>query len=102
MNEYRSSASVPSDHPCLPGHFPGNPVVPGVLILQLVAEAVCDWRGSQATVGRFGNVKFISLLRPGEIMDIVLQGEASQLRFRCECAGRLLSHGSLELAAQPA
>ncbi|MEG3192727.1 hypothetical protein [Lysobacter sp. D1-1-M9] len=32
--------SVPADHPSLPGHFPGNPLVPGVVLLDRVIEAV--------------------------------------------------------------
>lgn len=99
MTEYRARAKVSADHPCLPGHFPGNPIVPGVLLLELVADAIKCWRGPQAEVARFNNVKFVSLLRPEETLEIVLHGEGPNLRFRCECAGRLLSQGSLELVA---
>ena len=97
MNEFLQRACVPPDHPCLPGHFPGDPIVPGVLLLELVSDAIRDWRGPQARIARFNNVKFVSLLRPAEIVEIVLQGEGPLLRFRCETAGRLLSQGSLEL-----
>jgi len=42
MNEIVTQISVPADHPSLPGHFPGNPIVPGVVLLDLVYEAIAD------------------------------------------------------------
>lgn len=96
MNEFSSSASVDADHACLAGHFPGNPIVPGVVILELVAAALREWRGAPVWIRKFGNVKFIGVLRPGERMDIRLQQDAAQVRFRCSSGERLLSQGSFE------
>ena len=36
--------SIPADHPSLPGHFPGQPIVPGVVVLERVLEAVLTSR----------------------------------------------------------
>lgn len=97
--EYRSKARVAADHPCLAGHFPGNPIVPGVLLLDLVAAALREHQGTQAWIRKIGNVKFLSLLRPEEDMDILLQGDGVQMRFRCSCGERILSQGSFEWAS---
>ena len=96
MNEHHSTSSIPNDHPCLAGHFPGKPIVPGVLLLEHVAHAAAAWLGSAPVIRQFNNVKFLSPLKPGERMDIYLSGAPPQLRFRCECGGRLLAQGSLE------
>lgn len=98
MNEYRSSASIAADHPCLAGHFPGNPIVPGAVMLELVATATREWQGPQSWIRKFSHVKFVGLLRPGEIVDISLQSDSAQIRFRCSCGERLLSQGAFELA----
>lgn len=94
--EYRSKTRVAADHPCLDGHFPANPIVPGVLLLDLVAKALRDWKGSQAWIRKIGNVKFVGLLRPEEEMEILLQDEGTQMRFRCHSGDRILSQGSFE------
>jgi 3-hydroxymyristoyl/3-hydroxydecanoyl-(acyl carrier protein) dehydratase len=99
MNEYRASAKVAPDHPCLAGHFPGNPIVPGVVMLELVAAALRDWRGTQTWIAKFNSVKFVNVLRPDETVEITLQGRSAQLRFSCVCGDRLLSQGSFELAS---
>ena len=97
MNEHHSTRIIGRDHPCLAGHFPGNPIVPGVVLLECVAQAAQDWLGKDVSPRAFPNVKFLSPLMPDERMDIVLSGEAPQLRFRCECGGRLLAQGSFTL-----
>lgn len=98
MSEFRSQVSIASDHPCLAGHFPGRPIVPGVLVLEMVAEAVQQWRGADTIVSEFISVKFVSPLQAAQCMDIVLSAvdnDTGRLRFRCECDGRLLAQGSL-------
>lgn len=94
MNEHHSTHVVPHDHPCLAGHFPGNPIVPGVLLLEQVAHAAAAWLGESLVIHQFNQVKFLSPLRPDEVLEIFLGGERPQLRFRCECEGRLLAQGS--------
>ena len=61
------------DHPALAGHFPGDPVVPGVVILsELVqaTEAWLDWSGSPVSVA---SIKFMRLLRPSEAFTLRLE-----------------------------
>lgn len=56
---------VPATHPALAGHFPGNPVVPGVLLLDQVLHALTQSTGRSVT--RLRQVKFMSVLLPGEL-----------------------------------
>ena len=51
-------------HPCLSGHFPGNPVVPGVLILQKVLR-LFRTVFPQKKANEIVNVKFLHLIKPG-------------------------------------
>lgn len=44
MNEIVTHFEVPADHPSLAGHFPGRPIVPGVVLLDLIYEAIAAAR----------------------------------------------------------
>ncbi|HSV81060.1 MAG TPA: hypothetical protein VLK85_17825 [Ramlibacter sp.] len=55
---------VAMDHPSLSGHFPGRPLVPGVLLLDHVLQAIS--RLTDCDVGGLRQVKFMSALLPGE------------------------------------
>lgn len=94
MDAHRAALSIPPEHPALPGHFPGDPLVPGVMILERIAAAWKAWRG---TVPAHFDAKFVHPLRPGERASIVLQSEdAHGGRFAVERAdGALLARGTL-------
>ena len=90
--------NFPATHPALAGHFPGNPIVPGVLLLDAVATALArQMPGAQ--VSGLPNVKFLSPLRPGE--DCLLHLEAAgggRWRFTMSVGERRIASGSLLLA----
>jgi 3-hydroxymyristoyl/3-hydroxydecanoyl-(acyl carrier protein) dehydratase len=76
--------AVPHDHPALPGHFPGRPVVPGVVVLERVLEAIEAAHGPLGAL-RLPQVKFVQPLLPGERADIAIEalgGGAPRWKFR--------------------
>lgn len=86
--------SIPADHPSLPGHFPGQPIVPGVVVLERVLEAIESTHGPLGTL-RLPQVKFAQPLLPGEVADIVLDGDAPRWRFRVLRAQTLIASGDV-------
>jgi 3-hydroxymyristoyl/3-hydroxydecanoyl-(acyl carrier protein) dehydratase len=83
------------DHPALAGHFPGNPLVPGVLILDEVVQAAEQWRGRLRLKGVV-SVKFTSALKPGNVFSINLHDEdRSHIAFECWHEGKRLASGRL-------
>ena len=85
--------TVPADHPSLAGHFPGQPLLPGALVLAEVMEAI---RRVPALVARLGATptlaaaKFLAPVRPGSTLSIELQPEAGTgrgVRFDVRCDG---------------
>ena len=98
--ERRASAEVPHAHPCLPGHFPDRPVVPAVVLLDLVLDALHAWRGPEWRVQRILSAKFLRPLLPGERFEIALQMTGTRLDFRCEREATLLAQGRWEMTCQ--
>lgn len=88
------SFTIAADHPSLPGHFPGRPIVPGVLLLEQVITAI-EARYGPLQGLRLPQVKFMQTLLPGEVATIVLEGEAPRWRFRVLRDGILLASGEV-------
>lgn len=74
--------SIPFDHPSLAGHFPGRPIVPGVLLLDRVLALIEAREGIAPAALRLPQVKFLRPLLPGECARIELEGAAPCWRFR--------------------
>ena len=98
-SERRHPLRIDADHPSLAGHFPGNPVVPGVLLLDRVLDAVEAWLGERPEPLRLPQVKFLQPLLPEQAAEIVLERGAGRLRFRVTRAGELIASGELDMAA---
>jgi predicted hotdog family 3-hydroxylacyl-ACP dehydratase len=89
--------SIPLEHPSLPGHFPGNPIVPGVVILDEVAASLADWRGRRMT--RIHLAKFVRPLLPDQNFNILLTApNATQVDFQCRVKDRPIVAGRFEMS----
>ena len=73
---------VRGDEFFLQGHFPGNPVVPGVILCEILAQSACVLMRDAMTEGKLpvytglNHVKFRSPVKPGD------NGRGKALRFR--------------------
>jgi 3-hydroxyacyl-[acyl-carrier-protein] dehydratase len=90
---------IPADHPSLPGHFPGRPLVPGVVLLERVVEAIEAAHGDLGAL-RLPQVKFLQPLLPGQAARIELDGEPPRWRFRVLRDTTLLASGDV-IAHEP-
>lgn len=84
-------------HAALPGHFPGAPVVPGVVVLDEVLAAAERWCGAPLTLRGLPQAKFLAPLLPGEQASIALERDGASLRFRVSRDGTLLAQGAFAL-----
>lgn len=86
---------IPFAHPALPGHFPGHPIVPGVVLLDRIAAAIERDGGRLA---RIGVVKFLSPLQPEQDAELRIARDGSRVSFRIDRDGAPILRGEGEIA----
>ena len=97
MNTHRENFLIAASHPALPGHFPGNPVVPGVVLLDHLIVAIARVWGLHV-IG-LPQVKFLRPLRPEQQAQTQLEREAGRVRFKITAGENVIASGMLEVAA---
>ena len=89
------------DHPTAAGHFPGNPIIPGALLLDTVLLAIAG----DAKVGHCAirAVKFLRPVRPGDSIRISWREECGETHFQCLLTDteELAATGTLRLGTGP-
>lgn len=94
----RHDFCIPAEHPSLAGHFPGNPVVPGVLLLEQVLDAA-EGLGLSRGPLRLAQVKFLAPLLPEQAATVEIEPNGTRWRFRIRRGEALLASGELEAGA---
>ena len=88
-NAIHAQLDVTAGLPCFQGHFPGNPVFPGVLMIEAVAQAgallgALTLGLEDDTFIAFSGVskaKFAKPVQPGDVLDIRVSIEKARLPF---------------------
>ena len=87
---------IAASHPALPGHFPGHPVVPGVVLLEAVVAALPLHAGATLRVTGFPVVKFLAPLLPEQEFEVVFSVKRpGQMTFEVVANGEKLASGTL-------
>ena len=96
----------------LKGHFPGNPIVPGVIILESMAQAsgvIAAYNtgelGDLYFLSRISDIKFRHPVFPGDTLIIKAEilgrfDQAVKTYSRCEVNGKIVAEGELVLSKQ--
>ena len=70
---FRAHITLNKDHQIFNGHFPGNPVTPGVCMMQIVKDLTENFTASKLFLKSASNVKFMAIINPFETPDLVLE-----------------------------
>ena len=76
------------DHPAADGHFPGNPIIPGAVLLREIIAAVCLGADPPARCREIRSAKFHQPIRPGDTLQVSwTMLDDGVVRFACLTAG---------------
>jgi 3-hydroxyacyl-[acyl-carrier-protein] dehydratase len=91
------AVTIRSDHPALPGHFPGHPIVPGVVLLGEVMDCLRRLLGAPVVITGLPAAKFHRPLKPGEAVTIRFERERPGCAlFECRVGAALIASGEVE------
>ena len=88
--------TVPLDHPAFAGHFPGTPILPGVVLLDIALQIISSAGSLVLDRCEISSVKFLSPVGPGDAL--VIQHERSPsgtIRFDILAGSRKIASGSI-------
>ncbi len=96
--EIRAAVTTDDQSPWYHGHFPGDPILPGIAQLNMVTTTISKVLQKELVLQSLGRVKFKQLIRPGEILNIHAVNGKNQNNYSftitCKhqevCSGRLV------------
>ena len=84
-NEISADIRVPSDSPWFDGHFPGEPILPGVAQIGMVFDTIKKAHNQEFMVSSVRRVRFKRIIRPDDQLKIIavpLKQETDSYSFR--------------------
>jgi 3-hydroxymyristoyl/3-hydroxydecanoyl-(acyl carrier protein) dehydratase len=77
-NNIEALADVPADSPWFSGHFPGEPILPGIALVYIVKQAIIEEalkKGTQLHLHSLRRIRFTQPVRPGDKLSISINSE---------------------------
>jgi 3-hydroxymyristoyl/3-hydroxydecanoyl-(acyl carrier protein) dehydratase len=96
MAAVETALHVSADHPAYAGHFPGNPVLPGVVLLAEALAAIESSSGRPAARWSVSSAKFLAPVSPGTALTLAHERlDSGAVRFEIRSPAGVVAHGTL-------
>lgn len=86
--------ALDAGHPIYAGHFPGNPITPGVVILQIVSELAERALGRGLQAREFVNVKYLAVLSPAEHPRVAVELQLTEDGSKVKVKAAIVADGT--------
>ena len=97
-NQILAEIELNPGHDIYRGHFPGQPILPGVLQLQIVQEILASALGKKIRLKSASNIKFLAMVDPGQVISLQLEIEIiSEIEDVCRVSAKIHSGNTLFL-----
>jgi 3-hydroxyacyl-[acyl-carrier-protein] dehydratase len=91
------------DHPAAQGHFPGDPIIPGAVLLNETLQAITACLDAAPSSVHLRSAKFLRPTRPGDRVAIEFSRTAQgEVRFECTVDGKSVLTGQFRWNDMPA
>ena len=87
MSEHAMPLPIPADHPAYAGHFPGRPILPGVVLLDAALRILATRQSMQVATGRNSSQRSSSARSSPARPSTLHYAESPAGGFRFEIAG---------------
>ncbi|HWW19936.1 MAG TPA: hypothetical protein VNZ06_03950 [Steroidobacteraceae bacterium] len=101
MTRQSLAVRIAADHPSLAGHFPGFPIVPGVVLLDEALHAIEQLQAAEPASWHITTVKFHHTLAPGEPLQLSVECHSdARVHFELRSARALVASGTIKRRAR--
>jgi 3-hydroxyacyl-[acyl-carrier-protein] dehydratase len=98
MNMRHIALPIAADHPAFAGHFPGMPIVPGVVLLDEALYAIGIALSRDLSACQVSTVKFLSPVHPGDAIQLNFDAlDNGTIKFDIVNGERKIATGSLRV-----
>ena len=102
--EVSAGVEMTQDSPWFSGHFPGEPILPGIAQLGMVFDAISQSSHQSLKISSFGRVRFKQIVRPNdrlEITAIPMERDSGVYSFRMMVGEEVVCSGIVTVSAAP-
>lgn len=99
---YTFEIIINNKHDIFKGHFPDNPVMPGVCMMQIIKEITESTVGEKLFMEKCSNVKFLAIINPDKNPELTLELQITKIdsKVKVKNTTKFENTVALKLSAQ--